>query len=236
MSQQPEQATVLGLDNVPLDLPVAGAGNRALAAFLDYLLLAAAFALVAAGTIAAASLARMRGPWLLALVLLTFFVLEYGYFSGVEIATGGRSFGKWALGLRVATRFGGAPGVGALLVRNLVRTVDLLFGVPLMMLDPLARRLGDRLAGTLVVHVPQRAEPEAELVLTRIPRGWGPREAALLEAFLRRAPELEPARSAAMAQALLACIQRDDPGLLAGVQPAADPVETLRRVLQPAAR
>jgi len=30
--------TVLGLDNVPLDLPVAGVGPRVLAAFLDYLL------------------------------------------------------------------------------------------------------------------------------------------------------------------------------------------------------
>ena len=30
--------TVLGLDNVPLDLPLAGVGSRVLAAFLDYLL------------------------------------------------------------------------------------------------------------------------------------------------------------------------------------------------------
>ena len=34
----PSEATVLALDNVPLELPIAGAGTRALAAFLDYLL------------------------------------------------------------------------------------------------------------------------------------------------------------------------------------------------------
>ena len=54
-----------------------------------------------------------------------------------------------ALRLRVVTAEGGRPGASALLMRNLVRALDLVFGIPLMAVDPLSRRLGDRLAGTL---------------------------------------------------------------------------------------
>lgn len=225
--------TVLGLDNVPLDLPIAGAGSRALAAFLDYLVVAAVSILWLVGGAFAAAWARVGWGWVVAVLVVGLFVIDYGYFAGVEIATGGRSFGKWAIGLRVVARHGGRPAVAALLVRNCVRTVDLLVGVPMMSLDPLARRLGDRLAGTLVVHVRSR---EPEVVLHRIPRGWGGREVALLESFLRRASDLEPERAQRMARQLLGCIERDDPSLLAGVERDPDPIEALRRALQPDAR
>ena len=225
---EPDEASVLALDNVPLELPVAGTGNRVLAAFLDVLIVGLALFLFLVAAFALSVTARLPGAWAVAVVLLGIFLVQYGYFAGVEIATGGRSFGKWALGLRVVTRQGGRPTVGAFLVRNVVRLVDVMIGVPIMAFDPLSRRLGDHLAGTLVVH---GRRPEDERTL-RIPRGWGGREVAVLESFLRRAPEMEPSRVEALARQLLFCIERDDPQLLAGLD-QADALEALRRALEP---
>ena len=128
----------------------------------------------------------------------------------------------------MVTRLGGRPGTAALLVRNAVRTVDVLVGVPLMMADPLARRVGDRLGGTVVVRESPRTR---ELVIHRVPRGWSGREVALLESFFRRQHDLEQGRADSLARTLLGAIERDDPGLLAEVSPDAPPIERLRRAV-----
>jgi uncharacterized RDD family membrane protein YckC len=222
--------TVLAMDNIPLALPVAGVGSRALAATLDYLLVGTLATIWVFGSLFVGTRleSRLGGGWALAIVILGFFVLEYGYFAGVEAWTGGRSFGKWALDLRVVSRDGGRATVGALLLRNMVRLLDTLVGVWFMLLDPLSRRIGDRLAGTLVVHT--RAQ-ERETVVGRIPAGWGAREVAVVESLLRRAEGMDPARARALASDLLSCIERDDPALLAGAPPEADPVLRLRRAV-----
>lgn len=225
------EETILALDNVPLELPVAGVGSRILAGFLDYALvtlLMLGWVVLLVFTLDAARKAGPGAGWWLALLILGLFAIEYGYFSGLELLMGGRTIGKRALGLRVVTREGGRPGPAALLLRNAVRTGDLLVGVPLMAFDPLARRLGDRLAGTLVVHSRPR---EKEVVLGHVPRGWSGREVAVAESFLRRAGDLEPHRARPMARRLLELIERDDPTLMSGIAPDRDPVETLRRVL-----
>jgi uncharacterized RDD family membrane protein YckC len=223
--------TVLAMDNIPLALPVAGVGSRALAASLDYLLVGTlGIAWLFGGIYLAQWLRALIGTdWAIAVVIIGFFVLEYGYFAGVEATTGGRSFGKWALDLRVVSRDGGSASVGALLLRNMVRLLDTLVGVWFMLLDPLSRRIGDRLAGTLVVHM--RAQ-EQEVVVGRIPTGWGAREVAVVESLLRRADGMDPVRARTLARDLLACIERDDPSLLAQVPPEADPVLRLRRAVQ----
>jgi uncharacterized RDD family membrane protein YckC len=221
-------ATVLGLDNIPLELPVAGAGSRALSAALDYLIVGILTILWGAGCVALAIAARF-GWWALGLFVVGFFVIEYGYFAGVEIAREGQTFGKWALGLRVVTRDGARPGTAALLLRNAVRSVDLVVGVPLMATDALARRLGDRLAGTLVIHT---HAPERETVARRTPRGWDASDAALLEMFLRRARDMEAWRAQRLAEQLLDTIEADDPEFVLGIDRARGPVEALRQLVE----
>lgn len=218
------------MDNIPLALPVAGVGSRVLAATLDYLLVAVIAMLWIFGSIWAGALleTRMSGGWGFAIVVLGLFLLEYGYFAGVEAFTGGRSLGKWALDLRVVSRDGGRAPVSALLLRNMVRLLDTLVGVWFMLLDPLSRRLGDRLAGTLVVHT--RAQ-EREVVVGRIPAGWGAREVSVLESLLRRAEDMDPTRARSLARDLLSCIERDDPSLLAGTPDDIDPLARLRRAV-----
>ena len=219
--------SILGLDNIRLDLPIAGIGSRSLAAFLDYLVLTA---LALLWVFVVFLLERLTPGWAPAFLFVGWFLLDWGYFAGLEIATGGRTLGKMAVKLRVVTAEGGTPGPGALLTRNLVRSLDLVFGLPLMVVDPLSRRLGDRLAGTVVIH---DRPPEPAPVLGRVPPGWGPRELALVEAFLARAGSLDDlAASWEMADRILERIRRDAPELLAGTDPRNDPVGAIRQALQ----
>lgn len=226
---------ILGLDNVPLELPLAGAGSRSLAAFLDYFALSATtLALLAIILFAYYALFDMtRNPnqawWVLGGITLGFFVLEYGYFAGCEILMDGQTLGKRAVGLRVVTRAGARPGAGAILIRNCVRTVDLLVGVLLMAMDPLGRRLGDRLAGTLVVRTGRKRQ--GAVTIERVPRGWQGREIAIAEGFLQRAPTLERARVEALSGELLAAIARSDPELAASALPTESAFATVTRLL-----
>jgi hypothetical protein len=69
-------------------------------------------------------------------------------------------------------------------------------------------------------------------VLGRVPPGWGPRELALVEAFLARAGSLEDTAAAwAMADRILERIRRDAPELLEGVDPRLDPIGAIRQAL-----
>jgi uncharacterized RDD family membrane protein YckC len=220
--------SILGLDNIRLDLPVAGLGSRSLAAFLDYI----GLGLVAVvWVVLAVIVTQWVAPGSTAvLVIAGLFLVEWGYFALQEILGGGRTLGKRLLKLRVVTAEGGAAAAGPLLIRNLVRDVDLFCGPLLMALDPLSRRLGDRLAGTLVVHDRER---ETALVLGRVPPGWGARELAVVETFLSRAGTLGDSGVAReMAERILARIRRDAPDLVAGFDPNADPVAAVRQALQ----
>lgn len=222
-----QRESILGLDNIRLDLPVAGVGSRVLAALLDYLVMGVVLIL---WIILWIVLFADRGTWAFAFLLVGFFLLEWGYFAGQEIALGGRTVGKMALKLRVLTAEGGTPGPGALLARNLVRSLDIFFGIPLLALDPLSRRLGDRLAGTLVVHDRER---EAVPILGRVPPGWTARELALVESLLVRARTLDDqALVWQMADRVLERIRRDAPELLSGIDVRTDPVAALRQALQ----
>jgi len=230
-SSPAEEGVILGLDNVALNLPIAGIGSRVLAGSIDYLLQGAiqlVWALIVGGSML---YLRGRGAWAVGIYLLGFFLIDWGYFSASEIFFSQRTPGKRAVHLRVVTREGGTPSVGSLLIRNLVRLADLVVGVPLIALDPLGRRLGDRLAGTLVVH---DAEHPA-MILRRIPDGWGPSEIAVVESLLERSTEMEPARVENLSWRLLDALRRQHPGFLDGIEPGPTAVETLRRAFAPSA-
>ncbi len=135
------------------------------------------------------------------LFLVALFLLEWGYGVFFETLFSGRTPGKFALDLRVV-REDGAPGRFAdFLLRNLLRAADFLpfgfaVGVATMFLDRKLRRLGDLLAGTVVV-VEGRGRLHGEVVLdppvSDLERqGLPPRvdltreEIEVIEEFLRR--------------------------------------------------
>src|SRR5204863_1106718 len=91
-------------------------------------------------------------------VILVYNFAILAYFTLSEGLADGRTPGKRALGIRVVLDTGRPITLGAALVRNIVRLVDLLFplgplpGLLLVFFQQSNKRLGDIVAGTIVVR------------------------------------------------------------------------------------
>jgi uncharacterized RDD family membrane protein YckC len=151
------------------------------------------------------------------LLLVLLFVLEWGYFVASEMLMSGRSLGKKALGLRVVSAQGLPVGLGDSLLRNLLRAADFLpagyvLGVTCMLADGHFRRLGDLVAGTLVIYEPKvayRAPPRLSPPPSQAELAWLPAHVELsasereaIELFMLRVSELPEARSDELADIL----------------------------------
>jgi uncharacterized RDD family membrane protein YckC len=187
-------------EGVALHLPVAGPVPRALAWFIDFAIrIGVAFvASIGLSVLGAAGSGAMA-----ALV----FALFWFYPVVFEVAFDGRTPGKRVLGLKVVAADGAPVGWRASFTRNLLRTVDMLpfgyaFGLVACLADPAARRLGDMVARTLVVHLPPDAESSAAPnVPARPPRvALQPAEQSAIVAFAERAPALSDARRDELAE------------------------------------
>jgi uncharacterized RDD family membrane protein YckC len=87
---------------------------------------------------------------------LLFLVLMLGYYLLLEARTRGRSVGKKLLRLRVVSADGFPASTRQIAVRTLLRVIDwlplfYLLGFISALTSGGARRLGDRLAGTIVI-------------------------------------------------------------------------------------
>ncbi|HET9050911.1 MAG TPA: RDD family protein [Candidatus Dormibacteraeota bacterium] len=201
-------------ENVELGWDIAGIGSRLLATLVDLLLVG----LIDTGVLLLLLALVPEADTGAAIVLGSFltFVVLVGYFVVAETATGGRSPGKRALGLRVIRTDGGAAGFGEALVRGLLRIVDLAVGVVPMFATASSRRLGDFAAGTVVVRE-RRARsvpPPPPPAILRTPdagpsidntAALGSHELVALRAFLSRqglAPEQRGRLAATLAARL----------------------------------
>lgn len=227
---------ILGIDNVRLDLPVAGIGSRSLAIVVDsiaIMFLAAVWMVIAMGF--AALLWSLDVGTTAAWVILAIglFLLDSTYYIVCEIRMGGRTLGKSMVGLRTVNRFGGQASVGAIVVRNALRIFDYLIGVLMILLDRRHRRLGDLVGGTLVIHDAAALEGE-ETHLGRLPAFFTVREIALVENLVRRIPSLLPDRAREIASQLLEQVERRDPGFVSAAagEAQADPVFELWRIFE----
>ena len=144
---------------------VAGPVRRGLAYIIDTLLrgailLITGLLIAGAGSVGSGSGEGGGGgegrkaSWGLGLLVL--FVMEWGWNVLFETFWRGRTIGKRALGLRVIREGGYPVGFVDSVLRNLVRTADFLpvgyvLGLLVMAGDRRFRRLGDRMAGTMVV-------------------------------------------------------------------------------------
>lgn len=188
-------------EGVALHLRAAGPLPRALAYALDLIARIAIYlALLQALTL-------LFGGAGYAILMLVTFVLSWFYMVLFEVLMQGRTPGKWALGLRVVAADGAPVGWMASFTRNLLRVVDALpvgyaVGLVTCLIDPWGRRLGDMVAGTLVVHV-AREQPlyEAQVAPPLAPnRVLLQHEQAALVAFAERAPRLTAARQVELAE------------------------------------
>ena len=141
-------------EHVALDYEIAGVGSRALAAILDWLLITTLvfISLLGFGTIVA-GLGR-HGRWIIAVWILLAYGIIWGYFSLFEGLRQGQTPGKRRLGIRVIRDTGHGITFAEAAARALLLPIDLvgLIGIALIALHPRARRLGDFVAGTVVVR------------------------------------------------------------------------------------
>ncbi len=184
---------VITPEGVPLQLPAAGPVPRALAWLIDLL--------VRFGVLMVMSPVLLAlGDFGQGLYLGLMFLMFWAYPIVLEVWFG-QTLGKRVLGLRVVANDGAPLGWMPAIVRNLLRTVDALpFGYAVGLIsclcDPYGRRLGDLVAGSLVVHGPPRAaEPPARIeTVLAPPVPLQPGEQIALIAFADRAPALSGPR------------------------------------------
>jgi len=145
-------------ENLEIKYELAGAGTRAVAFLVDatlmYLILSLLQGLVIAVVLPFGEKHPIYAGAVMALVSFLFF---NGYFVIFEMLWAGQSPGKRTVGIRVVKKGGYALRLIDSLIRNLIRTVDFLpacYGVGLVTLlcTRYSQRLGDLVAGTLVVY------------------------------------------------------------------------------------
>lgn len=203
-------ASATGVD---VTLPVAGAGSRSYAFLVDWHIralfaLAWFFVLTA---IMVGSPGKLRGApdGTTLLITLPAALIYLLYHPVLEIAMRGRTPGKRLAGVRVVTREGGTPSVGALLMRNVFRLLDSLpvfyvIGLTSTLVTRDAVRIGDMAAGTLLVR--DGGDSVAQLsTLADVARDTAhdPALIDLAHDLLRRWPDLQPERREALARATL---------------------------------
>lgn len=145
-------------EHVRLDYVLADLGSRVAAMAIDMAIMVGCafvlgFALYHAGALGELARAASR-----TILIFAAFFAQWGYFMLFEGLGGGRTPGKRAIGLRVI-HVGGEPlSFQGSVLRNLIRIVDLqpalsgLAGTVCILVNKRAQRLGDLVAGTMVVR------------------------------------------------------------------------------------
>jgi uncharacterized RDD family membrane protein YckC len=194
-------------EQVHLEFTLAGIGSRFMALFLDVLIKAGLYlfllflsSLWFSGGVFGAN----RTIWWDAIITLIVFLINWAYYAIFETLWKGQTPGKRWAGIRVIKQTGRPINAFEAIARNLVRVIDFLpgfygVGVLTMLLNSKSRRLGDYVAGTIVVH--ETSDRETSLFFNTPTRvdytlhqaaGLTPQEAELIETFLARRLEILP--------------------------------------------
>jgi uncharacterized RDD family membrane protein YckC len=169
---------------VELGIDVAGLGSRMIAWLLDSLIQAAVLVPVLIGFFSDG----VAGTGELVVFYLLLFVILWVYYPFFESVWKGRTPGKRAQRLRVVRTDGQPAGFAPIMVRNLLRIVDVFLlpfvAVICMLVTRRAQRLGDLAAGTMVIR-------EHRLDAPRPVRLWGTPERHLRGVDIARLSERE---------------------------------------------
>lgn len=231
-----DKLTIETPEQTALEFPLAGIGSRFLALAADTAIQVSAAIVVTAAVETVYPVARLVGAasqWMLAAAVVAGFLLYEGYFAFFEAVWNGQTPGKRLFRLRVMKDDGRPIGVYDAIARNLLRIVDQVpgvyaVGIIVMLFSRESKRLGDHVAGTVVVReqgleearpiagagaVSARGETETAPVDTsRVSL----EEFQLVEAFLQRRESLETDVRRAMAAQITARIA---PKVGAGIAP-----------------
>jgi uncharacterized RDD family membrane protein YckC len=199
-------------ERVAVDLPVAGLGSRAMAYGIDVGLLGAV------GLVAYFALSYWVPDPVNAVLELSSLVRTVGvaavfgslwlYWTALEVLWHGQTPGKRLLRIRVVKADGSNVTVLASAVRNLLRLVDFLpacypVGLITMLVDKQHRRLGDLVAGTVLVREEQVDLSRYEQVKADLSVS----ELELATSYLARFSQLEPSAQERLGRQLASRLQ-----------------------------
>jgi uncharacterized membrane protein SpoIIM required for sporulation/uncharacterized RDD family membrane protein YckC len=203
-------------EHIRFEYQLAGPTRRALAYLID-LLIRAGLVLAIGFVMALVDVAAGVDGLSIGALYVFYFALDWFYYVLFETIWSGRSPGKRALGLRVIGQDGHSLTVLDSVLRNLLRAADFLplgyaVGVVVMGRDAMFRRLGDMVAGTVVVFEPagrlgerlQLSPPPTAAELDGLPTRpeVSKQELEAIELLLRRHDALAPARERELAEML----------------------------------
>jgi len=198
------QLTIETPEQVSLEFQIAGIGSRFIAFLIDTLIQGVTFLvlgmMLAYGMPSIEAVFSSVGPkWAMAIAIIFFFSLYWGYFAFFEAIWKGQTPGKRTVGIRVMKDTGRAIVPTEAISRNLLRSIDQLPGIYViglisMAISPEHRRVGDYVAGTLVVHEKSAAPVDLELqdlsssssTITMSTAALNVNDLELIETFLHR--------------------------------------------------
>jgi len=158
-----EDISISTPEYVSLRFQSANLGSRAIAFIIDniiifivqfIILILAGYAI---GGIEGFFIASDSTLVIIAIVVLIFFVLNFGYYILFEYFNSGQTPGKRMAGIRVIQSNGHSITMLSSVIRNLLRLIDslptgYLIGILMIYFHREHKRLGDLVAGTIVVH------------------------------------------------------------------------------------
>jgi uncharacterized RDD family membrane protein YckC len=235
-------------EQIGLEYDIAGLGTRFLATVVDIIFLSlilfvvgclGVFGVSAVGVLISEAVWGTDGDAIMFVVLalmgLLMFAILWGYYVFFETIWNGQSPGKRWTGLRVIQEGGYPIRFSHAAIRNIVRIADFLpfmyvVGAVVMLVDKRSRRLGDLVAGTIVVkelpevaagtiggaiaHIPTAAMPGMQGIIVsgdhEIPnlhRITAADQSLIREYFMRR-PEFLPEATSALSLKLATAFAR----------------------------
>ena len=195
-------------EGVTFALPLAGPFSRAIALTVDFAVMMAISKVLSSALGVVSAVSADAG---IATQVLVQFALAFGYGSICELLFNGQTLGKRLVGLRVMDERGLRLRPSQVIIRNMLRIVDMLpafyaVGGAFCMFSNRSQRIGDLAAGTVVVRNVKAVPPDIEGLMggkynsfrqqphleARLRQKVTPDEAQLALALLVRREELEP--------------------------------------------
>jgi uncharacterized RDD family membrane protein YckC len=202
-------------EQTSLEFPLAGIGSRFLAMAADTAIQVAVGLTIVIAVVVLFPGVRLFGAtasqWVIALFIIAIFLLNSAYFAFFEIVWNGQTPGKRYAQLRVMKEDGRPISAYDAIARNLLRIVDSLpafygVGVLSVFFSKQSKRLGDFVAGTVVVHETalEGVRPFAETGVDQSLPAFDASsvtvdELRLIETFIQRRDSLDVALRTSMA-------------------------------------
>jgi uncharacterized membrane protein SpoIIM required for sporulation/uncharacterized RDD family membrane protein YckC len=221
-----QQVDIETPEQVVVSYTIAGVGARAAAALIDYAIIWAliiafwVLLIMLANAIAPGpdrtaetTAAQSSGAWAVSLVILISFAIQWGYYVLFEALWDGQTPGKRWLGIRVVQDGGYSVSFAASAVRNIARVVDMQpvffysVGIVSAAISKSGKRLGDMMAGTIVVR--ERLSKGAKLEVhstettTELATSLSDADFVLLDRFVSRLDTLDGDRRRTIAAQLV---------------------------------